>query len=282
MASEKRLKGRLALVTGATRGLGRATAVALAREGAHIIVTGRTQGALEEVDDEIRAVHGTATILRLDLKKGDMIDQLGPTIFQRWGKLDILVGNAGILGPLAPLSHITADNWDAVIASNLTANWRLIRTLDPVLKLSDGARVIFVSSGAAKKCRAYWGPYAVSKAGLEALAKAYAAECENTKVRVNTVNPGPMRTTMRAKAFPGENPATLPEPKDVARLLVELSVPDCESNGTCFSYPEWSKVRNAKPSVMQGPPDDIEGNGNGSEEPNDTGATESEAANGTT
>ena len=236
MASEKRLKGRLALVTGATRGLGRATAVALAREGAHIIVTGRTQGALEEVDDEIRAVLGTATLLRLDLKKGDTIDQLGPTIYQRWGKLDILVGNAGILGPLAPLSHITADNWDAVIASNLTANWRLIRTLDPVLKLSDGARAIFVSSGAAKKCRAYWGPYAVSKAGLEALVKTYAHEVATTAVRANLINPGPIRTAMRAKAFPGEDPMTLATPEEIAPLFLKLASPAFTDNGTLVAF----------------------------------------------
>lgn len=269
----KRLKGRLALVTGASRGLGRATALALAREGAHVIITARTEGALEEVDDEIRAVFGTATILRLDLKKGDMIDQLGPTIYQRWGKLDILVANAGILGPLAPLSHISADNWTSVIDSNLTANWRLIRTLDPVLKLSDQGRAIFVSSGAAKKCRAYWGPYAVSKAGLEALARTYAAECENTPIRVNLVNPGPIRTAMRSKAFPGENPLTLPEPKEVARLLVELALPDVEANGEMFSYHDWAKGVNVPATTPAVSADDIDMNG-------DAAPAETDAASG--
>lgn len=241
MAREKRLKGKLALVTGASRGLGRATALALAREGAHVIVTARSEGALEDLDDEIRAAYGTATILRLDLKKGEMIDQLGPTLFQRWGKLDILVANAAILGPLAPLPHVSADNWAAVIESNLTANWRLIRTLDPLLKLAEGGRAIFVTSGAAAACRAYWGPYSVSKAGLEALARTYAAECENTPIRVNLVNPGPMRTMMRAKAFPGENPASLPDPTEVARLIVELASPDVEANGETIAYQDWAK-----------------------------------------
>jgi NAD(P)-dependent dehydrogenase (short-subunit alcohol dehydrogenase family) len=159
MEQQKRLAGRLALVTGATRGIGRAV-VRLAREGAHLILVGRTSGALEEVDDEIQALGGTATLLTLNLKHQDKIDALGPTIYQRWEKLDILVGNAGILGPLSPLGHVTADAWDDVLAINLTANWRLIRTLDPLLRRSDAGRAIFVSSGAASAARAYWGPYA--------------------------------------------------------------------------------------------------------------------------
>ena len=169
MEQPKRLAGRLALVTGATRGIGRAVACAFAREGAHLILVGRTSGALEEVDDEIQALGGTATLLTLNLKHQDKIDALGPTIYQRWEKLDILVGNAGILGPLSPLGHVTADAWDDVMAINLTANWRLIRTLDPLLRRSDAGRAIFVSSGAAVSRPAYWGPYAVSKAALEAL-----------------------------------------------------------------------------------------------------------------
>jgi NAD(P)-dependent dehydrogenase (short-subunit alcohol dehydrogenase family) len=163
-ADASSLKGRLALVTGASRGLGRSIALALAREGAHIIAVGRTTGALEELDDEIQKVGEPATLLTLDLKKGDTIDALGPTIYQRWGKLDILVGNAGILGPLSPLPHVTADAWNQVLEINLTANWRLIRTLDPLLKHSDAGRAIFLSSGAADGHYAYWGPYAVSKA----------------------------------------------------------------------------------------------------------------------
>ena len=176
MSPAPRLAGRLALVTGATRGIGRAVALAYAKEGAHLILVGRTAGALEEVDDEIRSLGGNATLLTLDLKNRDKIDALGPTIYQRWQKLDIVVGNAGILGPLSPLGHVTADAWDEVLNVNLTANWRLIRTLDPLLRRSDAGRAIFVSSGAAVSRAAYWGPYAVSKAGLEALVVTYAHE----------------------------------------------------------------------------------------------------------
>jgi NAD(P)-dependent dehydrogenase (short-subunit alcohol dehydrogenase family) len=234
MEQHKRLAGRLALVTGATRGIGRAVACAFAREGAHLILVGRTSGALEEVDDEVQALGGTATLLTLNLKHQDKIDALGPTIYQRWEKLDILVGNAGILGPLSPLGHVTADAWDDVLAINLTANWRLIRTLDPLLRRSDAGRAIFVSSGAAVSRPAYWGPYAASKAALEALVVTYAREMENTKVRVNLVNPGPTRTAMRAKAFPGEDPLSLKAPEDVTPTFVRLASPDCTDNGRIF------------------------------------------------
>jgi NAD(P)-dependent dehydrogenase (short-subunit alcohol dehydrogenase family) len=232
--SPQRLAGRLALVTGATRGIGRAVALAYAREGAHPILVGRTTGALEEVDDEIRAMGGSATLLTLDLKRLDKIDALGPTIYQRWQKLDILVGNAGILGPLSPLGHVTAEAWDEVLLLNLTANWRLIRTLDPLLRMSDAGRAIFVSSGAAARPRAYWGPYAVSKAGLEALVRTYADEVANTTVRANLVNPGPTRTRMRAQAFPGEDPASLQTPEDIAPAFVRLAEPSCTDNGRLF------------------------------------------------
>ena len=234
MEHEKRLAGRLALVTGATRGIGRAVACAFAREGAHLILVGRTSGALEEVDDEIQGLGGTATLLTLNLKHQDKIDALGPTIYQRWEKLDILVGNAGILGPLSPLGHVTADAWDDVMAINLTANWRLIRTLDPLLRRSDAGRAIFVSSGAAANPRAYWGPYAASKAGLEALVKVYADEMANTPVRVNLVNPGPTRTGMRAKAFPGEDPASLKPPEHVIETFIRLAEVGCADNGKLY------------------------------------------------
>jgi NAD(P)-dependent dehydrogenase (short-subunit alcohol dehydrogenase family) len=229
-----RLAGRLALITGATRGIGRAVALAYAREGAHVILTGRTTGALEEVDDQIRALGGSATLLALDLKRLEKIDALGPTVYQRWQKLDILVANGGILGPLSPLGHITAEAWDDVLKVNLTANWRLIRTLDPLLRMSDAGRAIFVSSGAAARPRAYWGPYAVSKAGLEALARTYAEEVANTAVRVNMINPGPTRTRMRAQAFPGEDPATLKTPEDIVPTFVRLAEPACTDNGRLF------------------------------------------------
>ena len=234
-----RLAGRIALITGASRGIGRAVALAFAREGAHVILLGRTQGALEEVDDEIREAGGAATLLQLDLRKGDKLDALGPTLFQRWGKLDILVGNAGILGPLSPLGHITADAWADVMAINLTANWRLIRTCDPLLRKSDAGRAIFVSSGAASGAYAYWGPYAVSKAGLEALVKTYAQEVERTPVRANLINPGPIRTGMRAKAFPGEDPQSLSTPDDLAPLFVELASPACTRNGELINFKDW-------------------------------------------
>jgi NAD(P)-dependent dehydrogenase (short-subunit alcohol dehydrogenase family) len=235
--SPRRLAGRLALVTGATRGIGRAVALAYAREGAHVILVGRTVGALEEVDDEIREIGGAATLLTLDLKRQDKIDALGPTIYQRWQKLDILVGNAGILGPLSPLGHVPAETWDEVLQVNLTANWRLIRTLDPLLRASDAGRAIFVSSGVAARPRAYWGPYAVSKAALEALVRTYADEVANTPVRVNLVNPGPTRTKLRAQAYPGEDPATLRTPEDIAEAFVRLAEPACTDNGRLLDLP---------------------------------------------
>jgi NAD(P)-dependent dehydrogenase (short-subunit alcohol dehydrogenase family) len=212
-------------------------ALAYAREGAHVILAGRTVGALEEVDDEIREIGGGATLLTLDLKRQDKIDALGPTIYQRWQKLDILVGNAGILGPLSPLGHVPAETWDEVLQVNLTANWRLIRTLDPLLRASDAGRAIFVSSGVAARPRAYWGPYAVSKAALEALVRTYAAEVANTTVRVNLVNPGPTRTRMRAQAYPGEDPATLRTPEDIAGTFIRLAEPGCTDNGRLFDLP---------------------------------------------
>ncbi len=234
--SNQRLKDRIALVTGATRGIGRAVALAFAREGAHVVTVGRNTGALEELDDEIQQLDGTATLLRLNLNHASKIDALGPTIFERWERLDIFVGNAGILGPLSPLGHVSEKDWTDVLNINLTANWRLIRTLDPLLQKSDAGRAIFVTSGAARKCRAYWGPYSVSKAALEALARTYAAEVENTPVRVNLVNPGPVATAMRAKAMPGEDPATLPQPEDLAETFVRLALPDCTDNGTIVDY----------------------------------------------
>jgi NAD(P)-dependent dehydrogenase (short-subunit alcohol dehydrogenase family) len=241
MKNKKPLKDRLALVTGASRGIGRALALALAQHGAHVVVVARTIGALEELDDEIRKDGGKATLLQLDLSKGDKIDQLGPTLFQRWGKLDIFVGNAGVLGPLSPLHHVTEDAWNQVIDINLSANWRLIRTLDPLLKRSDAGRAVFLTSGAATGKYAYWGPYGVSKAGLEALVKTYAHELEDTSVRVNLVNPGPVRTGMRAKAFPGEDPDTLPAPDTLVPLFLELVSPECDFSGRVINFADWKK-----------------------------------------
>lgn len=238
-ASPPRLAGRIALVTGATRGIGRAVAIALAKEGAHLILTGRTAGALEEVDDDIRKVTGRkdgVTLVTLNFKHGDKIDALGPTLFNRFGKLDILVGNAGILGPLSPLGHISTENFTEVIDINLVANWRLIRTLDPLLQLADAGRALFVTSGASAAKNAYWGPYAISKAGLEALVKTYAHEVASTKVRANLISPGPIRTHMRAKAFPGEDEATLKTPEDVAPSFVPFLLPECQHNGRTYEF----------------------------------------------
>lgn len=229
-----RLAGRLALVTGATRGIGRAVALAFAKEGAHLILVGRTAGALEEVDDEIRALGSEATLLALDLRKMDKIDALGPTLYQRWDRLDILVGNAGVLGPLSPLGHISADAWAEVIDVNLTANFRLLRTLDPLLRRSPAGRVIFVSSGAATSRSAYWSPYAASKAGLEALVGCYANEVANTQVRANVISPGPVRTRMRAKAFPGEDAGKLRTPEEITEPFVRLAEAACSDNGRIF------------------------------------------------
>jgi NAD(P)-dependent dehydrogenase (short-subunit alcohol dehydrogenase family) len=234
--NDKPLLGRIALVTGATRGIGRAVAVAMAQAGAHVIATGRTAGALEDVDDEIRAMGGEATLLTLNMKHGEKIDALGPTIFNRWGKLDVVVANAGILGTLSPLGHVSVESWAETLEINLTANWRLIRTLDPVLKLSDAGRAIFVTSGAASAKNAYWGPYAVSKAGLEALVKTYAHEIATTNIRVNLINPGPIRTGMRGKAFPGEDPMTLKTPADIAPLFVKLASAAHAGNGQIHDF----------------------------------------------
>ena len=232
----KSLDGRIALITGASRGIGRAVALAMARAGAHVVLLARTQGGLEELDDEVQKAGGTATLVPLDITDFPALDRLGGSIFERWKKLDILVGNAAILGPLSPVGHIDVEAWDQLLAVNLTANWRLIRTADPLLRRSDAGRAIFLTSGAAENCRAYWGPYSVSKAALEALVKTYAAEVNDSPVRVNLVNPGPVATAMRAKAMPGEDPATLPKPEDLSEIFVQLALPECARNGEIIQY----------------------------------------------
>jgi NAD(P)-dependent dehydrogenase (short-subunit alcohol dehydrogenase family) len=234
-----RLDGRIALITGATRGIGRAVALAYAHAGAHLVLTGRTAGALEELDDEIKRATGRAepsSLITLNLKHGDKIDNLGPQLYQRFGKLDVLVSCAGILGTLTPLGHLTTDAWAETIEINLSANMRLIRTLDPLLKRADAGRAIFVTSGAAAGKNAYWGPYAASKAGLDALVKTYAAELANTNVRANLLSPGPIRTAMRAKAFPGEDALTLKTPEDIAPTFVRLADPALQENGRIFEF----------------------------------------------
>jgi NAD(P)-dependent dehydrogenase (short-subunit alcohol dehydrogenase family) len=235
---DKPLSGRVAVVTGASRGIGRAAAMALAKAGAHVIALARTQGALEELDDGIRRAGGTATLVPVDLKDYPALDRLGAAIGQRWQKLDILVGNAGILGEIAPLTHVDQPVWDAVMAINLTANWRLIRALDPLLRQSDAGRAVFVSSGAAHKCTAYWGPYSISKAALEALVRTYAAETASTPVKVMLVNPGPLRTAMRKAAMPGEDPASLKTPEELAPHIVRLASPDWSETGKLYDFPQ--------------------------------------------
>lgn len=231
-----RLADKLALITGASRGIGRAVALSLAAEGAHVILVARTVGALEEVDDEIQKAGGTATLVPLDLTDFEAIDRLGGTIFERWGKLDILVGNAGILGPLTPTGHISPDEWDKVFAVNVTTNYRLIRSLDPLLQRADAGRAVFVTSGAAQKCRPFWGAYSVSKAALEALVKTWANEVEKTDLRINMVSPGPIATKMRAKAMPGEDQATLRTPEELAPLFLDLVSEDCTRHGDVVSF----------------------------------------------
>ncbi len=238
----KPLEGRLAVVTGASRGIGRAAALALAEAGAHIVALARTQGALEELDDAIRAVGSSATLVPLNLKDFDALDRLGGALYERWGRLDILLGNAGILGELAPITHIDQPVWDEVMAVNVTANYRLIRSLDPLLRASDAGRAIFVTSGAAHKCTAYWGPYAISKAALEALVRTYAAETVTTRVRAMLLNPGPLRTNMRRAAMPGEDPTTLRTPEDLAPHILNLALPSWTETGKIYDFPQGGKV----------------------------------------
>jgi NAD(P)-dependent dehydrogenase (short-subunit alcohol dehydrogenase family) len=227
-----RLTGRVALVTGASHGIGRAVALRYAGEGAALVLVGRTQGALEEVDDEVRKLGGQASLVPADLTDFAVIDRMGAAVYERWRRLDVLVGNAGVLGVLSPLGHMDPKTWDQVIAVNLTANWRLIRSFDPLLRASDAGRAIFVTSGVAQG-RAYWGGYAVSKGALETLARTYAHECANTKVRVNLINPGPTRTRMRAAAYPGEDPRRRKPADDPALLeaFLSLAEPACDKNG---------------------------------------------------
>ena len=230
------LQGRIALVTGASRGIGRAVSLQLAQAGAHVVLVGRTQGALEEADDEIRAAGGHATLLPMDLRDADKIDPLGPSLNARFGRLDILVHNAGALGKLTPAGHITPKDFAECVAVNLAATYRLIRTCAPLLAASDAGRAVFVTSSVARSPRAFWGAYGATKAGMENLVLSWADEVENTALRVNLYDPGRTATRMRAQAFPGEDPNTLPKPEDVARGLVELCAPDSGQHGQLTRY----------------------------------------------
>lgn len=240
---------RIALVTGASRGIGHAVALDLARAGHHVVAIARTEGGLTELDDAIRAIGGTTTLVPMSLTDTDAIDRLGEALFERYGRLDALVANAGILGPLSPIGHVKPKAWDDVMAVNVTANYRLIRSLDPLLRRSAAARTLFVSSGAAHKCRAYWGPYSVSKAALEALVRTYAAEVESFGITANLLNPGPLRTRMRAEAMPGEDPMSLKTPEDLApHVVAAVSVAETRT-GLIYDFPSlsWTEPQAPRP-----------------------------------
>ncbi|MBU6234871.1 MAG: SDR family NAD(P)-dependent oxidoreductase [Alphaproteobacteria bacterium] len=225
-------ENRVALVTGASRGIGAATALALAKQGVHVVALARTVGGLEALDDAIHKAGGHCTLLPYDLLKGDLIEGLGPVLFGKFGRLDILVGNAAMLGGLVPTAQTDPATWDRVFALNVTANLRLIRTCDPLLRASDAGRAVFVTSGAAQSCKPFWGAYAASKAALEAMVKVYAAEVAHTNLKVNLLDPGRVRTAMRAEAYPGEDPMTLPDATAVAEAIVRLASPAVLDSGT--------------------------------------------------
>ena len=225
------LSGKLVLVTGATRGIGRAVAVAAAKAGAELVITGRTVGALEEADDEIRAVGGHATMVELDMKDTPAIPRLAAAIAERWGQLDGFVANAATLAALTPITHLTPEAWDDSVAVNLTGQWHMIRAFDPLLRAAPAGRAVLVTSGAAVGSRPFWGPYAATKAGLEAIGRSWAGESEQTNLRINMLNPGGTATKMRASAFPGENPDTLPAPEDIAPAFLTLLAEECHLHG---------------------------------------------------
>ena len=230
--SSARLAGRIALITGASRGIGAAVAKRFAREGAQVVLTARTIGALEEVDDAIRAEGGSATLVPLDLLQHDHIDPMAASLYERFGRLDILVGNAAMLGTLSPVAHSDPVKWRQVLDLDLMANYRLIRAVDPLLRASDAGRAIFVTSGVAREPQAYWGAYAVAKAGLETLVRLYAAETAKSTIRANLIDPGVVRTRLRADAFPGEDAAAHPLPETITGTFVELAMADFTETGT--------------------------------------------------
>src|SRR5215475_10289202 len=230
------LASRIAVVTGASRGIGYATALALAKQGAHIVAVARTQGGLEELDDEIRKDGGSATLVPLSMTDSDGLARLGAALHERHGKIDILVGNAGVAGPSSPLGHIDLKPWNDVIAVNLTANFQLIRCMEPLLRASDAGRAVFITAGSASKAPGYRGPYAASKAALETLVRVWAAETASTPIRVNLFSPGPIRTRMRAIVFPGEDPMTLDTPEQAAERIVPMCAPDWTETGKLYDY----------------------------------------------
>ncbi|MUZ71420.1 SDR family NAD(P)-dependent oxidoreductase [Agrobacterium vitis] len=236
------LKGRIALVTGASRGIGYFTALELAKAGAHVIACARTVGGLEDLDDAITSAGGSATLVPFDLADMSAIDALGGSIFERWGKLDILVANAGVLGTISPVAHVEAKVFEKVMTINVTATWRLIRSIDPLITKSDQGRALILSSGAPHKCKPFWGPYSASKAAVEALARTWAAENQRLPLRVLSIDPGATRTAMRAQAMPGEDPDTLPHPSEVAKALLPLVGPQQTETGKLFIVREQKIV----------------------------------------
>jgi len=228
------LAGKVVLVTGASRGIGYAAAIEAARRGAHVVAVARTVGGLEELDDAIQDLGSSSTLVPLDLRDGDAIDRLGAAIFERWGALDGLVANAGQLGVLSPLPHVKPEDFEKVMAVNVTANYRLLRATDLLLRQSTAGRAVFVSSSSARSARPFWGLYAASKAAVDAMAKSYAGEVAQTKVKVNVFYPGAVRTAMRAKAMPGEDPNTLPKPADIAPKLIDMISPALKESGKLF------------------------------------------------
>ncbi len=223
-----RLAGRIALVTGASRGIGQAAAIELARRGAHVVITGRSQPGLEETDDAIRALGGSATLLPLDLTDGAALETIGPSLFERFRRLDILVSNAGTLGVLTPATHILPADWRDAIAVNATATMHLIRSCGPLLLQSDAGRAVFVTSRIVLRPTAYFGIYGASKAALHHLVQSWAEETRGTSLRVNLADPGPVATKLRAAGFPGENPNTVPKPREVAPGIADM----CEAGET--------------------------------------------------
>lgn len=238
-----RLKDRIALVTGASRGIGAAIARRYAAEGAHVICVARTTGALEELDDEIKALGGSATLVPLDLEKTEMIDGLAAPLLERFGRLDILVGNAAIFGRMTPLHQFPPNLWEQVFRLNVHANQRLIRAVHPLLHASPAGRAIFVTSTVGREPRAYWGAYAASKAALDAMVLGYAKECAQSNIKVNLVNPGGTRSKMRAEAFPGEDPSTLPAPEDIMPVFVDLAEASCQRHGEWINAREYCGIK---------------------------------------
>lgn len=232
----KSLDGKLALVTGASRGIGYHCALTLAKAGAHVIAVARTVGGLEELDDEIQAIGGSATLVPLDLLDFDAIDRLGGSIHERWGVLDILVSNAGMLGDLSPLEHIEPKSFDKTLNLNVTSNWRLLCSMSPLLRAADAGRIVFMTAGSAHQCKPFWGPYSATQAALQTLVKTWAAECAKTAMRINLLDPGPMRTALRARAMPGEDPETIAHPSEIASTILKLTDGKVSKNGQVFLH----------------------------------------------